>query len=449
MLDRVFIKLSSLLLVLLMAVSVSAMAQTAIHDSAKKNQESKPVSTKKKRATRKKERQHAKHESKYASSARTVSGKPRKASINYPKSIFYERFRVGIVVSLYLDELVRGSSVTFRGKTPEKAADGLAFYQGVRLAADSLDKAGASIDIDIYDAGSFLQSPDMLITKRRFDSTDLIIGAVEQHDIPILSDYAQKRKINFVSALSNYDGWVKDNQYFTMLQPTIKSHCEYIIDDLSEKYTNRDVALFYRTSDLADDNAALYILNDLYSEVRFKKLLCNNLPDRVALASVLDTNKPNVIVVSVLDATYADSILNVLSESFPGNHFEVYGMPTWHSIAKLKRANKYKNLTINVTYPFNFDAADSTLRGRVKATYKLPFGGTPSEMVFRGYEAMLWYGTLLEHYGTQFNNNYGDVKAPFTRFKIKPRWDRNGRLLYFENKNIYMSAYQSGVSQTK
>lgn len=379
----------------------------------------------------------------------TPAGSKRKQDLNYPGSKVKKRYRVGIVVPLYLDELVRGESVTFKDRVPDKAAAGLAFYQGVKLAADSLRRAGAKLDVYIHDAGSFSESPEMLISGRKLDSTDLIIGAVEQHDIPALAGYARKKRINFVSAYTNYDGWVKDNQYFTMLQPSVKSHCEFIIDELSKRHAGQNVTLLYRTSSLADDNAAVYMLNDLYSEVTFHKLLCNTLPTREALAGIVDSTKPNILAVSILDAAFADSILGALAKYYPGIHFEVWGMPTWNDIPTLKKPNAYRNITVHVTSSFNFTRGNSELLASIQEDYKKEFGGMPPEMAMRGYEAMLWYGTLLRRYGTLFNNDYSDLTgAPFTNMRIKPRWDRNGSLLYLENKNIYLSTYQGGIYKT-
>lgn len=408
---------------------------------------------KKRKKKRKEKEAYSKEENQPLNQAANPESKQttaqKKQEISYPESKKKKRYKVSVVVPLFLDELVRGESVTFRDKVPEKAAPGLAFFQGVKLAADSLRRAGMKMDICIFDAGSFNESPEMLITNRKLDSADLILGAVEQHDIPVLAGYAKKKKINFVSALSNYDGWVKDNQYFTMLQPTVKSHCEFIIDDLSSRFAGKNVTLLYRTSSLADDNAALYILNDLYSEVTFRKLLCNSVPSREVLAGVLDTTKPNILVISILDAVYADSLLRALSTGFPDTHFEIYGMPGWNSIKELRKAPGYKNLTVNVTYPFNFEQADSTLIRSLQCKFSKDYTGVPTEMVWRGYETMLWYGTLLHRYGTIFNNDYKDLSgAPFTRFRVKPRWDRNGSLLYLENKQIYMYTYQGGVYRT-
>lgn len=380
-----------------------------------------------------------------------VPAAKKRQAIQYPDSKKKKRYRIAVVAPLYLDELVRGEAVTFKDRVPEKAAPGLGFYQGVKLAADSLRRAGAKLDIDVFDAGSYGESPEILIDHRKFDSADLIIGAVEQHDIPVLASFARKKRINFVSALINYDGWVKDNQYFSMLQPSLKSHCEFIIDDLSAKYPGQNVTLLYRTSSLADDNAALYILNDLYSDVVFRKLQCNTRPQREVLDEVFDTTKPNIVVMSISDGVFADSILRQLTAWYPNTHFEIYGMPGWHANANLLKPGLYKNLTVNVTYPFNFEsAADSALLQSVRDAYGREFGGVPGEMTWRGYEAILWYASLLREYGTIFNDEYKDLSgAPFTKYRIKPRWDRNGSLLYLENKNIYMSTYQGGVHSTK
>lgn len=445
--------LSLVSLFLILGVSNALPVEKGLDDPQQEKKESRAE-----RKARKRRERNASNENKNntatGNTVTTATNKlptRRKTDLAWPESKIKKRYKISIVAPLYLDELVRGESVTFKEKVPEKAAAGLAFYQGVKMAADSLERAGARLDVYIHDAGSFKESPDMLITHRKLDSIDLIIGAVEQHDIPVLATYARKKKINFVSALTNYDGWVKDNQYFTMLQPSVKSHCEFIIDELSRRYSGQNVTLLYRTSSLADDNATVYMLNDLYSEVTFRRLQCNSLPTRDALATVLDTTKPNVIAVTILDPLYADSLLATLAKFFPTTHFEVFGMPTWNGISSLRKAGTYSNVTVNVTHPFNFEASgDSVLLQRIKSAFRKEFGGNPSEMVMRGYETMLWYGTLLRRYGTLFNSEYADLSAaPFTRFRIKPRWDRNGSLLYLENRNIYLSTYQGGIYRTK
>ena len=66
-------------------------------------------------------------------------------------------------------------------------------------------------------------------------------------------------------------------------------------------------------------------------------------------------------------------------------------------------------------------------------------------MVFRGFDIMFWYSSLLSKYGTVFNDKVGDVRnAYFTRYDIKPQWTHANDLLYNENERIFIYRYQSG-----
>ena len=374
----------------------------------------------------------------------------RKQEVQYPPTRLKKSYRINVLLPLYLDELVKGDNVTFKDHVPEKATQGLQFYQGLKLAADSLKRTGYNFDIYIHDIGSFSETPEMLINDRKLDSTDLIIGAVQQHDIPALAIFARKKKVNFVSALSANDGYVKGNQFFTMLQPTLKSHCEYITDDMSKKYPGQKVALLYRNTAPNEESAGQYMLTDSYSEVQLKKLLCNTLPDKQQLLTVIDTTRPNVVVIPILDNMYADSLLKALSRFFPNTHMEIYGMPTWSTMTNLRKANAYTNLTVNVTYPFSFEGGADRAAQAADRNFKKEYGGKATEMVYRGYETMMWYAALLTRYGTIFNADYKDISgAPFTKFEVKPRWDGNGSLLYNENRHIYLSTYQGGIYKTE
>jgi archaellin len=77
--------------------------------------------------------------------------------------------------------------------------------------------------------------------------------------------------------------------------------------------------------------------------------------------------------------------------------------------------------------------------------YKKDVGGSkPSDMVYRGYETMYWYTYLLHKYGTIFNEKFSDnAAAPFTRFEVVLKKDKDEKLLYQENKHIVLYRYQS------
>lgn len=374
----------------------------------------------------------------------------KKFVTEYPQTTIKDRYRVHILVPMYLDELVKGRNVTFKNQIPGKAQPGMAFYQGVDMAADSLKKAGFKFDIYVHDVASAAESADALVTKGKLDSADLVIGAVPAKDIPVLAGLAATKHINFVSALSSADGGVAHNPYFTTLQPTLRSHCEWITTDVAQKYAGQKVILLHRRTQEADSNAWRFILeSDGAKKVSLKKMSCATLPDRQKLLKHVDTTRSNVVIVSILDYAYADSILKVLSTSFPTTHFDVYGMPTWSDIANLTKKNTCTNLRVYVTGPFNFEQASPTAR-YINKTFKNDYGGKPGEMVYRGYETMFWYANLLKQFGTVFNDKYADnSKAPLTKFEVKPQWDKDGELQYQENKHLFRTTYEGGGFKTE
>lgn len=373
----------------------------------------------------------------------------KRNEVKFPPTVKKSHYRVDVIAPVYLDELVQGDAVTFKGAVPDKAAPGLAFFQGVKLAADSLQKSGFNLDIYLHDAGSLNESPDRLIEKRMLDSADLIIGAVAGHDVPGLAAYAKARKVNFVSALSAADGNVKDNQYFTLLQATLKSHCERIVNAVAQKYPGQKIGLLYRTTIPAEENAYKYITEIKGLKVSFVKLQCNTMPDYNKLNALFDTVTSGVIIMAVLDTNFADSVLRKLSGEFPVDHFDVYGMPSWYGMSELTKPNAYKNVSVNVTHSFNMNLSEEDVKA-LSRTYKKDYGGKPTEVVLRGYETMLWYGSLLKEYGTIFNEKYSDVSgAPFTKFEISPQFDKQGFILFNENRKLYHSTYEAGTIKTE
>jgi hypothetical protein len=145
-----------------------------------------------------------------------------------------------------------------------------------------------------------------------------------------------------------------------------------------------------------------------------------------------------------LDIANAEQILNALAEMPHAYRFEIFGMPSWKSLRGLTQSSQYMGLSIHYTTPFFYDP--TTGPGRyVGAEYANTYGGTPSEMVYRGYESLYWMSHLLERNGTIFNNNITDVSAaPFTRYDIKPSYSAENDFQYLENNKLYILHYQNG-----
>lgn len=435
--------------------SVQQAAPQPLSKKQIRKQEKKLKKEKKKqdKLDRKKQKHDRKVAKKNKSKVQTESGRvPVTSTVSadgYPLTKMKDRYRVDILATLYLDDLVKGESVTYGNKIPDKAEQGLAFYEGILIAADTLKKSGFNIDIYVHDIASAKDAPGMLVAKGDLDSSDLVIGAVPQKELPMLAAYAKNKQINFVSAITYGDAYVSNNAYFTMMQPSLKSHCEWISGNVSVKYEGMDVTVFYRSNVQDEAYAYKYLSNSNNFKAHYHDWLSNTMPTKERMEDLFDTSKPNVVIIPILDVAYADSLLSMMSRWFPRTHFEVYGMPTWASMPDLHREGAFPNLSINITRPFYVDPSAPAAR-YVSRIYRRDYGNKVPEMVYRGYETMFWYANLLKKYGTIFNVKYEDnTTAPFTGFEIKPQLDRSGRIIFYENKHVFVSKYEGGINKTE
>jgi hypothetical protein len=367
----------------------------------------------------------------------------KKQAVSYPETVKKSRYRVDILAQLYLDDLVMDDKPAFKDKIPNKALAGVAFCQGAMLAADTLKAMGFDMDIFVHDVNTATSFPSGLIGNKQLDTTSLIIGAVGSKDIPELAGFAKKQHINFISALSSSDGELKDNQYFTLLQPSAQQHFTFIKKELLKKHPGDKVTLYYRTDVPADEIAYQY-LYAVDSTCSIRKVLCAVIPDKTVLDILFDSTVTNVILMAVNDIAYADKLLVQLDESYPGYRFEVYGMPSWKGMPCIHKTGGMPGITINISAPFYF-SQNSPAGKYIEHGFKAKFNGHTGEMVYRGYETVLWYAILLKKYGTIFNTHFPDNDdAAFTKFLIKPQWNKDLDFLYNQNEHLYLYRYQGG-----
>jgi len=376
------------------------------------------------------------------SKAAETPAKKKRRTLEYPASKIKSRYRVDVLLPLYLDELVKNNKPVYKDKLPEKAITGTAFYEGVKLAADSLSALGYNVDLFIHDITENGFAPDELVKGNVLEETDLIIGVLQSPQIPTLANFAKQKNINLISVLSPADADVKDNLFFTMLQPTLEKHCEKLKEYAFKKHSDQNLLLFYRNSNATDSSAAGHILSG--NEQTFRKFLLNKPMQKGQVERLLDSTLTNVIFMPLVDNGFAESVLQQLSSWFPRYQFEVYGMPSWKFIANLRKADAYPNIGVNFTSPFYYDFTTGIAQV-VASNHKKQFGGKISEMVLRGYEVLYWYTYLLQKYGTVYNTKQSDnAAAAFTKFEVKPQWNKQQELLYNENEHLFLYRYQSG-----
>jgi hypothetical protein len=146
--------------------------------------------------------------------------------------------KVAVFAPIYLDEAFNGSSYKLgKSNIPQNILTGLEFYNGVMLAVDSLQREGASVEVNIYDTKQDFKSLAAIFQGPELSNTGLIIGSVTNPtELRTLSMFALQKNIPFISATYPNTGNITENPYFVMLNSSLQTHVEGLYRYLQRNY---------------------------------------------------------------------------------------------------------------------------------------------------------------------------------------------------------------------
>src|SRR5690606_25570835 len=111
-----------------------------------------------------------------------------------------------------------------------------------------------------------------------------------------------------------------------------------------------------RNSVNMDDIAYSY-----FSEESVRKAIKCDSPSALEdLGSLFDSTETNLVVMPILDVSYAEKLLLKLNELYPGYRIDVFGMPSWESMRLLGKAEVIPNIAVFYTAPFHFDVSTAS-----------------------------------------------------------------------------------------
>ena len=85
------------------------------------------------------------------------------------------------------------------------------YYEGLLLAVDSLRNMGTSIELSVYDTGNGTKKVKEILKEDALSNANLIIGAVQNDQIGLIADFAQKHNIKYVIPFTSKNDDVLSN----------------------------------------------------------------------------------------------------------------------------------------------------------------------------------------------------------------------------------------------
>jgi ABC-type branched-subunit amino acid transport system substrate-binding protein len=355
-----------------------------------------------------------------------------------------ERYEVAVLTPMYLDSFDLNENLL---NLPPYAAPGIEFYQGVQLAADTLNNMGIKLNVHIYDTKSKYLDLGKLITTHKFDSVDCIIGNIGGTEIKQLASFCKTRDIPLISAVSPSDGEQVGNPNFILLQPRLYTHMERLRKAVQTKYGDANIMFANRTTANNETNAWTYYSNDIsVSNANTKHLsMKQNVLTDGDMQSFLKNDVENIIVLAILEPNTALENLAVINRyKNEGYDIKVFGMPTWANIKNLITADEIQGLDVFITTPYMLDK-NTDKQKYVSDKYRNIMGTSTPDIAYKGFDALYYFANLLYKNGAPINKSLRKENDWFsTPYLIGPVIEKEV-FKYYENKFLYLAHFTAGT----
>jgi hypothetical protein len=356
-------------------------------------------------------------------------------------------WKVAVFAPVYLDSAYTQDGNYRLGNQilPRYMMPGLDFYNGVMLAVDSLNAEKQPVEVVFYDSKSIKGNTNSAILDSTLADVSLIIASFNnRNEIKPLADFALEHEIPLISATYPNDAGLTENPYFILINPTLRTHLEGIYSYLHRVYPTSTMTMFRRKGAVED------MIQNSFAEIAKSsksvplKIKTVELTDSFTTSQVigyLDSSRQNIVICGTLNEAFGINLVKSLSESKKYRSIAM-GMPTWDALRGVDR-----NVEIVYTTPYHFIRTDK-IGLDITNAYRTKFSGRPSDMVFKGFEAMYRFTKLLiKHEGSLMKNLSDKSLKLFNEFDlqpVKPYSNNPNAVDYLENKKLYFIRKMDG-----
>ena len=359
-------------------------------------------------------------------------------------------YRVALLLPFQTDKIKLDSLGNPEG-IPSSSRMAIEFYEGVRLALDSLQQEGINLKLFVYDTEGDTNHLKVILTDPELKLADLIIGPVYNSELSIASKFALQNKIYMVSPLSSTTSMIAGNPYFISANASIKSHCESMFDYMTQKYQPKKIFFLYRDID-NEKNIESYFEefekqyeSDTKTNIQFVRLTDSISKSYSNLLNTFSPTEENIIIVPSYSETYVYSITKTLNALATQRKIILFGMPTWKDFESLQ-LGWMDTLHAHITSTNWYQKSDSSAL-KLMSDFESKYEIKPTDYSMQGYDVMQFFGEEFLNYGINVTMNIQRkmYQTLNNRFRFEPVLKSNDiSIEYFENKYVFILNFWNG-----
>ncbi len=346
-----------------------------------------------------------------------------------------KNYKVVLMLPLYLEEVeaMKPEAATEEAVTNWNSLKYLPFYEGFRIAVDSLQKQGLHLTLHVYDVGKDTAKTKLLLKKPEIRSADLIIGLLFAKNFQMVAKFAHDNRIPLVNPLSERSEITRENDMVFKTNPSRS----FMLDDLAEymqKKMYRAQILIVRNGQYKDKD----IPEKLKKACQEKSLNALIVEGQDVAIGKLSKSKENVLVAFTDNNVYALELMRRFYELRNEYNINLIGLPDWDKIEGLE-TDFLNGLNAHMVSPSFVDYSDPGVKKMV-LRYHLQFKTDPEPLAFEGFDAGYYFLSALMKFGKQLPQCIQDFRLKTTATSFEFVRGNNNSNNGFENR--YWSVYK-------
>ncbi len=371
-------------------------------------------------------------------------------------------YNVALVLPFYLD-----SFPTIDGGLYPKAQIGIDYYKGALMALDSLQKLGLSVKLHVFDSypDTYLE---ILTTGGKLKGMDLIIGPVFNSSMKLMAKYAVASGIPVWSPFSPAADITSKNPYFLMANPRVETHAQKMIEFATDSFSNINLVTLYQFTDQEkrfleiykthiaafnqklNASTATFKPQPIVLKEKYIENYGSGLPKISAteIKALLVDGKQNVVLVPSMKIPF---ILNIIRELYPlSDNYDLTLVGTTTMGNEVDLQLNYLN-ALKVHYTQSYYINPALYESDFYSVYVAKHHAEPSEYALNGYDQMMFLGSAIKKFGTNFGQQLNNLSFEgwATGYKMSPVYlqpsitDTAVTIDYWDNQHVYILRYNN------
>jgi len=285
-------------------------------------------------------------------------------------------------------------------------------YAGLRLAQDSLQRAGQSVQLFAYDTGADTLTLKSVLAQPELAGMDMLIGPVYKSGAKLLARFAREHQIVCINPLSQDTSLVLDNAYHYLYMPSAATQGRLAAQFAATAFgTGRPAILLHE--DAKDENEFALAYQAAYEEAGGKILTSRAFrpEDPASLTAAytgLDLASASHLVVASDNRKAGPPAFAALGTVPSATRPALLAPGDWLDNPSLG-AGQLGGPSVYYYHPKYFDAQRPSYR-RFRQLYLAKQNLPPSTFASQGFELLLFFGSALQQFGPAFQS--GLAAAP-------------------------------------